>query len=157
VTVGPHLVLPAEPRSAGRTRRAVADRLGRACGLGTLCEAGEDLVYAVSEAVANAVDHAHDDPSDATVTVVGHAYPAGRDDPGEAAAPGAGAGRGTLAVRLAVSDHGRWREPPAAPGYRGRGLRLMESFVDTVHVARTGAGTVVTLYSVLNRVEDGPA
>jgi anti-sigma regulatory factor (Ser/Thr protein kinase) len=157
VTAGLHLVLPAEPGSAGRSRHAVADWLGRICCLLSLCEPGEDLVYAVSEAVANAVDHAYDDPATGTVTVVGHVHPADRAVPGVAGAPGAGGCRGLLGVRLVVSDHGRWREPAADPGARGRGLRLIEAFVDAVDVARTAAGTVVTLRRDLNCLDGRPA
>lgn len=76
-----------------------------------------DVVYAVNEAITNAIEHAYT-PGDTIQTVeltfqVEH----GRD--------------GTRRARLHVRDHGRWR-PPQPPGCRGHGLTLMRTLMDEV-------------------------
>lgn len=83
----------------------------------------EDLVYAVSEALANAVEHAYPPAiaAQAWVKVRGLLEP----DPTTPAAGGAPQRR----VRIEIRDHGRWRPQLTDltdPGRsRGRGLALM--------------------------------
>lgn len=48
-----------------------------------------------------------------------------------------------------VTDHGRWRPPPRESDYRGRGLRLMRSLMETVDVHRADRGTTVTMSKTL--------
>jgi anti-sigma regulatory factor (Ser/Thr protein kinase) len=82
-----------------------------------------ELVLAVSEACANAVEHPVSRRS-ASVEVDG------------------ALNRGELV--LSVRDAGGWRDPPA-PGDRGRGLPIMRLLVDGVDVVRSSDGTEVRL------------
>lgn len=134
------LALPARACAPLRVRRAMADWLGGLCGSSALCDTGEDLVYAVSEAVANCVDHAYPagDGSGA-VRVVGRVIRLRG-----ARSPHAGCA-GPFRIELAVGDTGRWKEPAHDPGDRGRGLRMIESFVDVLEVDRARTGTTVTV------------
>jgi serine phosphatase RsbU (regulator of sigma subunit)/anti-sigma regulatory factor (Ser/Thr protein kinase) len=50
-------------------------------------------------------------------------------------------------VRIAVRDHGRWREQRPSDG--GRGLTIMQNFMDTVEVNRSSEGTEVLLKRTL--------
>lgn len=94
-----------------------------------------DVVYAVNEAVTNAVEHAYT-PGDTIQTIeltlqVEH----GMD--------------GTRRARVHLRDQGRWR-PPQPPGCRGYGLTLMRALMDEViiqpgHARRNG--TVAMLLS----------
>ena len=48
-------------------------------------------------------------------------------------------------VTVTVVDHGRWRTPPADPGFRGRGLALVRGLSDHAEVTRSHHGTTVTM------------
>jgi serine/threonine-protein kinase RsbW len=48
-------------------------------------------------------------------------------------------------VTVIVTDHGRWHPPPADPGFRDRGLFLINNLGAAVHIARTEHGTTVTM------------
>jgi anti-sigma regulatory factor (Ser/Thr protein kinase) len=92
----------------------------------------EDIIAAVDEAVANVVDHAYrlqPEPGDV------HVY--------------AWITTGTDGLRTSVSvtDRGRWRAVPADPGYRGRGLLLMNTCMDSLHIEHSSGGTSVTMTS----------
>ena len=52
-------------------------------------------------------------------------------------------------VVLTVRDHGHWRPPRGVN--RGRGLRLMESFMDEVEVIPGDEGTTVRLRKRLRK------
>jgi serine/threonine-protein kinase RsbW len=99
-------------------------------------EQSEEIEYAVSEAVTNAVEHA---------------YPPGVDS----AAVGVTAEvdelpAGSRRVRVRVSDSGRWRPIPADPEGRRQGLRLMNGFMDQVVITEgdgVNGGTEVALLS----------
>jgi anti-anti-sigma factor len=86
----------------------------------------DDLLLAVGEAAANAVEHAYGGAPGrlrVTATVEG----------GER-------------VALTVADEGRWRPEPADPGFRGRGLLVLRELGDgSLAVDRGSAGTVVRL------------
>ena len=89
----------------------------------------EELVLAASEACANVVDH-----SGARATV--HC-PAGWID-------------GAIsddAVRIVVTDRGRWlhRPPTSERSTRGRGLQLMRGLVDDMQLVTGAEGTTVEL------------
>jgi serine/threonine-protein kinase RsbW len=86
----------------------------------------DDLVLATYEALANVADHA---------------YP---DGPGDAWVEAGHAGPGELTV--VVSDRGRWRTPPADPGLRGRGMKLIAALADRVAVHRGASGTSVVMH-----------
>jgi serine/threonine-protein kinase RsbW len=92
-----------------------------------------DLQLALGEAVANGIEHAYDgEParrtSDASVDVELELRTVG----------------GAPVVAACVSDRGRWRPIPASPGYRGRGLTLIQRLSRDMAVLRTAHGTRVT-------------
>jgi anti-sigma regulatory factor (Ser/Thr protein kinase)/putative methionine-R-sulfoxide reductase with GAF domain len=81
-----------------------------------------DLVLAVTEATANAIEHPRDSEThDFQVNGVVHGD----------------------RLELNVRDHGRWRDP--APSDRGRGLMLMRGLVDRIEVERLTHGTQVQM------------
>src|SRR5215203_5290166 len=80
------------------------------------------FAIAVSEASANAIEHAYG-PGDATISLEAEL------DDGEA--------------RVRVRDRGRWREPRA--GNRGRGIPVMREFMDDVVIETGEEGTTVEL------------
>lgn len=83
----------------------------------------DDIVLAVGEALANAVEHAYG-PAEGDLQLQ-----ADVDD-------------GT--VTITVTDRGAWR-PPLQPTDRGRGLAIMRSTMDHVHLTRDEHGTRVLL------------
>ncbi len=83
-----------------------------------------DLVLAVYEAIANAVEHAYTDHSDGPGPMRLEAH------------------RAADHVLIAVSDEGRWRTPTGA-GCRGRGIPLMHLLIQNVHTRCDHRGTVV--------------
>lgn len=93
----------------------------------------DDLVLAVSEAVANSVDHAY----------------AGTAEPGgvEVHAEVNRRADGTWRVVASVTDAGRWRPAAGQPGYRGRGLHLMRACTDEMQITVNDEGTQVVLVS----------
>ncbi len=87
-----------------------------------------DIVVACQEACANAIEHAYA-PGDEAFTLD--------------ASVTAGV------VEITIRDHGRWR---AARGrHRGRGMPIMETLMDAVHVEQTPDGTAVVLRRRLGR------
>lgn len=81
------------------------------------------LVFAASEAVTNAIEHAYRDVAAGLVWV--------------------SARMGSDGVLLRVTDHGSWR-PPGEVEDRGRGLLLLDKLMDAVKVDHE-AGTTVTM------------
>ena len=81
-----------------------------------------EIVTAISEASANAVEHAYG-PSGGNITIT-----ASLDD-------------GAVSIR--VRDAGRWRG--SSKGARGKGLGLMRGLMDDVEVDTTDRGTTVTM------------
>jgi len=81
-----------------------------------------EITVACTEACANAIEHAYS-PGEASFELEALL----RD--GE--------------VAITVRDAGRWRPPRGH--HRGRGLQIMESFMDAVDVTRDDAGTTVQL------------
>jgi anti-sigma regulatory factor (Ser/Thr protein kinase) len=93
---------------------------------------GADVLLAVGEAAANAVEHA----------VKGTA----RNVVLEVTAQATNTG-----LALTVRDNGRWHAPPpSAPGRRGHGRRLMSALVDTVTITPTPQGTTVEMRKELH-------
>jgi anti-sigma regulatory factor (Ser/Thr protein kinase) len=119
-----------------------AVRLGRAHLRSWLEEANwpadqlDDIEYAASEAISNAVEHAYRAEDDGDVEVVSAIE----------ALPG-----GARRVRVRVRDHGRWRAAPAEPQNRGRGMLLMDALTDELSIRRGDrpdvTGTEVVLLS----------
>ncbi|WP_300008609.1 SpoIIE family protein phosphatase [Pseudonocardia sp.] len=113
---------PADPALLPATRRM----LQRWCAAAGLSEdTTADVALVLSECLSNCVEHA---------------YP---DGPGEIAwrvGPAAGGG-----VQVRVQDFGRWRPPPADPGYRGRGLAVIHALAERVDLDGTPQGTTVAV------------
>ncbi|WP_456818237.1 ATP-binding protein [Cellulomonas sp. URHB0016] len=97
-------------------------------GVGTLDR--NRLVLGVSEAAANAVEHAyrHRDPAQPAGPVM---LDARIDD--------------DAMIRVVVRDHGQWREPEPRPGERGRGFSMIATAGLQLAVDPGPAGTAVTL------------
>lgn len=115
---------PADPTELARMRRAVRSWAGPA---GLREEVAEDLQLALGEAATNAVEHAYGavPPPDATVSITLTVQPDG-------------------GVLVDVSDHGSWREIPADPGHRGRGLSLIRALASDVVLDAGPQGTTVS-------------
>lgn len=128
------LRVPARPDRLAPLRTAVRD-WARANALPA--DLVEDLLLALGEAVANAVEHAY-------------------------AAPGAGEVECTLsrgvdgAVEVAVRDTGTWRPEPAENGHRGRGLAMIRALAADVVLDHGPGGTRVG-FRVVPLAGSGPA
>jgi anti-sigma regulatory factor (Ser/Thr protein kinase) len=90
-----------------------------------------DILLAVGEAAANAVEHA----------VRG----AARDVMLEVTARTTDTG-----LALTVKDNGRWHAPAGGGGQRGHGSRLMRALVDSVTITPTPRGTTVEMHKELH-------
>jgi serine/threonine-protein kinase RsbW len=113
----------AEPESVIALRRLVR-RWTRATVVDE--EVGESIVLAVDEAVSNVVEHAYRDGA-GDVRVLAVPRPCGDG------------------VAVIVEDQGVWLPPGADPGFRGRGLALMDELSDHYSVAGSGVGTTVRM------------
>ena len=113
--------LPAAPAQLAVMRRAVR-RWAAAAALTD--DQADDLLLALGEAAANAVEHAYRDGATGDWT-----YEVARGSDG------------SLAV--VVQDWGSWRPPPADPGFRGRGVEFVHHLADEVHIDRGDTGTTV--------------
>jgi serine phosphatase RsbU (regulator of sigma subunit)/anti-sigma regulatory factor (Ser/Thr protein kinase) len=113
------LRLPAEPSVLADLRRQLRRWLRDR---GAVGDELLEITMAVSEACANAAEHAYS-PAPATFDV------RASESAGE--------------VTIAVRDSGRWRPPRGTN--RGRGLRIIESAMDDVTVASTNTGTEITM------------
>jgi PAS domain S-box-containing protein len=91
----------------------------------------EDLVLAVAEASANAVEHAYRDGRAGDITIEGSVD---RD------------------VVLRIVDRGTWRYGEGQPD-RGRGMHIMRSLVDDMEVFRQREGTTIVLRKQLSEHE----
>ena len=100
-------------------------------------ERPEDVVLAVDEAVANAIEHSGRFRAEPVFIDV-----VARID-----------GR---SIRVEVTDEGSWR-PPHDDESRGRGLNIIGALMDDVQVARTTSGTSVTMYRSLSRLAERPS
>jgi serine/threonine-protein kinase RsbW len=94
-----------------------------------------DMVHAVVlsgyEVLANSVEHGYREHGQGRIDL----YASHTDD----------------MVTVTVVDYGRWRPPPADPGFRGRGLALVRGLSSTAEVTRSDHGTTVTMTWVLTR------
>jgi anti-sigma regulatory factor (Ser/Thr protein kinase)/putative methionine-R-sulfoxide reductase with GAF domain len=114
-----HLRLPAEPRTLAHVRRVLRRWLvERGGGEGDVAE----VTIAVSEACANAIEHAYS-PAPASFEL--HAW--GQNGQ----------------ITVAVHDEGQWRAPRGEN--RGRGLSIIAAAMDDVQIDRTGGGTHVVM------------
>jgi len=120
-----HLTLPAEPKTLSHVRRVLRRWLNeRGAGEGDIAE----ITIAVSEACANAIEHAYA-PTPATFELHGWA------NDGE--------------ITVTVRDDGQWR-PPRGHN-RGRGLSIIVAAMDDVQIDRTADGTEVVMRRYLAR------
>ncbi|WP_075299181.1 MULTISPECIES: SpoIIE family protein phosphatase [unclassified Pseudonocardia] len=126
----------ADPKQLAPLRRAVG-RWATVCGMGP--DAASDLQLTVGEAVTNSIEHAYGEAGDEAGAGVGLELALTTD--------------GAIAVR--VSDGGRWRPPPADPGYRGRGIALIRELGEDVRIDPGDDGTVVRFRLPANPVEIG--
>lgn len=140
------LAVPAEAAAPAQARRAVRAWLANLCGFAPLCDTGDDLTYAVSEAVSNCVDHAYPGTR-GVVRVVGRSTPA----PGTG--PGPDGCSGGFQVELTIADTGRWKDSAGDPGDRGRGMQMIDALVDVLEVIRGRGGTAVVLRHRFNCVD----
>jgi CheY-like chemotaxis protein len=116
---------PATPDQLPPLRHELRDWL---TGLGFDPTHRHNLLIAVGEAVANAMEHGSGLDPRRTVTIEAFATPE--------------------TVRVAIRDTGQWRGDSTAShrsGLRGRGLTLIYGLADQAEVARTPRGTTVTL------------
>ncbi|ALG06983.1 ATP-binding protein [Kibdelosporangium phytohabitans] len=121
----PHIYtqLRAAPDQAAIARRRITSWT-RAIGLPELMV--QDITLAGDEALSNAVEHAYRG-ADGMVILFAALTPMG------------------TAARLIVSDRGHWQPPAADPGFRGRGLAMMEQLSDEFRLIHTTSGTTVVL------------
>jgi serine phosphatase RsbU (regulator of sigma subunit)/anti-sigma regulatory factor (Ser/Thr protein kinase) len=124
------LELPADPTMLVRLRQVVTRWL-RAQELDREVEA--EILIAVSEACANAVEHAYG-PNRGRFKV--WAQRVVSEPLGES-------------IEVTVADAGRWR-PPRGEN-RGRGLKIMEAAMDSLDVRTTDAGTEIVMRRQLRR------
>ena len=99
----------------------------------------DDLVFAISEAVSNSIEHAYRGAETGRVSIElelrhGHDGPAGPDE------------QRPVQVRAVVTDCGSWR-PAGTDRRRGNGVPLMRAMTDTVEVTTDDAGTRVAMWS----------
>jgi sigma-B regulation protein RsbU (phosphoserine phosphatase) len=127
------LQVQADARAPGRVRaelrRWLADREWPE-------EEGEDLVLAVSEAVSNSAEHAYGTERsapehDALVAVVVTELP----------------DADRRRARAVVDDFGVWRATSSDKGFRGHGLPLIGTLMDSYDVDHRSTGTRVTIVS----------
>ena len=93
-------------------------------------DAAGDVVFAVSEAASNAVEHAYGHPA--------------ADDIVELTFWTEGA-----AICIEVVDHGRWRPPVSLELSGVAGAPMMRELMDSVLISHDGRGTRVLLRHVL--------
>jgi anti-sigma regulatory factor (Ser/Thr protein kinase) len=117
--------LPADRGSVTSARRAVGRWL---IDTGASDEERYELTVALSDACANAVEHAYG-PGDATFAI--------------------GAELVDGEVVIEVRDGGRWRSPRGVN--RGRGLQLMNAFTDSLEIDKSESGTHVRMRRKLAR------
>lgn len=124
-----HRAIPTAPSEA---RAALREWLAA---VGATSAESSDIVLAASEAAMNVVEHAYEQADAGEFTVEGYLD---RDT-----------------VVIIVRDLGRWSEVQARG--RGRGLKLMESLMDSVQLSFSAEGTVVVMRRTLERdVPDPP-
>jgi anti-sigma regulatory factor (Ser/Thr protein kinase) len=120
---------PAEAARLSPVRAALRTWLAR-CGIDTTT--AQNVLVAVGEACANAIEHGHRFSADGRIYL-------------RAAATGAH-------LHLTVTDSGHWRTPdPVANAHRGRGLALMRALMTEVTISTGSAGTVVGLQARIPR------
>ncbi len=121
-----HRVWPARAGALTRIRGEVRRWLAP---LEVMPDAEADLVLAVNEAAANAIDHAYRTGDDTGAGRVVEVFL--WTEPG--------------AVLLEVVDHGQWRPPGPHAAGGGRGIAIMHRLVEAVLIHHDARGTRVLL------------
>jgi anti-sigma regulatory factor (Ser/Thr protein kinase) len=135
-----HLDLPVHAGSPARARRQLRRWLAK---IGWPPEDSEDLVLAVDEALANAVEHAY----------TGSGQQSRDADPQiELRVTDMAGPKGIHRAVVTVTDRGLWRTPAVSPSFRGRGLPMMRAFTDSLEINTTAVGTRVKMISRAVRV-----
>ncbi|TRW77598.1 SpoIIE family protein phosphatase [Mycolicibacterium sp. 018/SC-01/001] len=115
------LDMPADVAELAASRTALRTWLGSA---GVAADQTLDVLIAVGEALANAIEHGHRDTPNGTVSLSACAF-ADRLD-------------------VTVRDTGTWKPPAATPAvHRGRGLGLMRALMQDVSIKSQATGTTV--------------
>jgi len=120
------LHLDAEARRLADVRRAVRSWLST-----QRVDRPEEVVLAVDEAVANAIEHSRQ-----YQMALGFIDVVAKND--------------GYAIRVDVIDDGSWR-PQRDDETRGRGLHIIGALMDDVRVDSTSSGTCVTMYRLIER------
>ncbi|HTK67122.1 MAG TPA: SpoIIE family protein phosphatase [Pseudonocardia sp.] len=115
------LRLPASPEQLRTLRREIDVWAGASA---LTQDAALDLQLAVSEAATNAIEHAYPEDSGGDFGVRLEHRTGGE-------------------IRAEITDSGSWRPPPADPGYRGRGLAMINAIGRDVTVEPAETGTTV--------------
>ena len=119
------MTFPAEAAQLAPVRKALRGWLGQ-CQLPT--QMLYDVLIAVGEACANAIEHGH------------------RDNPGDIIHLRAESFVDSL--RLTITDSGRWKTPePEANTHRGRGTMLMRALMEQVTILPGSTGTTVDMHT----------
>jgi PAS domain S-box-containing protein len=121
--------IPADPAKLASVRRRVANWLSA---LEVVGEVADDIVLACSEACANSIEHAYG-PGQEWIEIEG-----------EVRADGEGSQVGVI-----VRDSGRWR--PSRNGTRGRGLSLIDAYMDGSEITRSASGTELRMRRAIGR------
>lgn len=116
------LDFPATADRLAAVRHIFQDWLAR-CGIEA--DRASDVLLAVGEACANAVEHGH------------------RGDGGTVRVRASFTGS---ELNVTVADHGRWKPPdPQATSVRGRGFAIMRAVIPEVNVTTGDSGTTVAM------------
>lgn len=134
--------LPARPESLSTIRSRLRDWLPAAA-IGS--QLGADVLIAVGEATANAVEHATRQPRS-----MGRA--GGQStDPRTPVNVTVTACVTNTELALTIADTGSWRPPSRVPSDRGRGIPFMRALMDRVEINLSEHGTRITLTKELNQ------